>query len=347
MKMPQFTKQDTWIALSLLPVYYGLMNYFLFGARYIQRLDIFLLSTLVTVLIWTPIYFLHAVPAIYLRNRFPEIRHTWLRLLFALSAHILMSWATVLLFFYGYDWIGFPGYTFDATRLRWAMTVSIAGNVVANIVHESVYIFEKWTETLQETERLKKANLQSQFEGLKNQVNPHFLFNSLNTLSSLIEEDTEQAERFIEEMSSVYRYLLRSNETELTTLAAEMQFANSYFHLLRTRYGEHIQLEQAVDAQYNAYLLPPLTLQLLLENVVKHNVILPDQPLFIRIETKTTGELVVKNNLQRRRVRVLSNQVGLANIATKYELLGRGNVVVQDDSQFFTVTLPLLRPASR
>lgn len=209
---------------------------------------------------------------------------------------------------------------------------------VVSSVYETINFLEHWQRAIIETEQLKKDHLQSKLDALKNQINPHFLFNSL---SSLIEDDPAQAEQFVDEMSSVYRYLLRSNETELVTLETEMAFAQSYFHLLSTRYGGHIRLELAVDACYHDHLMPPLTLQLLLENAVKHNVILAQQPLYISIET-VADQLVVRNNLQRKATRILSNQVGLANIATKYRLLGAGEVMVYDDDSFFTVTLPLI-----
>jgi LytS/YehU family sensor histidine kinase len=216
--------------------------------------------------------------------------------------------------------------------------------VIIISVYEGIRTFERWEQKLRETEQLKKANLQSQFEGLKSQINPHFLFNSLNTLSSLIEVDAKQAELFLEEMASVYRYLLRANEIKLATLASEIDFLNSYFHLLSTRYGANIHLNQNIDTAYNTYLLPPLTLQLLIENAVKHNVILPEQQLYIHIETRGDNYLVVRNNLHRKNTRALSNHVGLSTIATQYRLLGGGEMQVDDDNAHFTVTLPLLHP---
>jgi two-component system, LytTR family, sensor kinase len=198
----------------------------------------------------------------------------------------------------------------------------------------------------QEQEKLRTASLQSQLDALKQQVNPHFLFNSLNALDSLIEEDPVQARAFLDELCTVYRYLLRFNrDSNLTDLSSELDFIQSYFHLLKTRHGAGLNLHVSVPDQYQTYLLPPLTLQLLVENAVKHNVVLPEQPLHISIRTEAGNRLVVSNNLQRKNTRILSNQVGLTNIATQYRLLGGGEIRVDDDDQFFTVTLPLLRQA--
>ncbi|RRB07925.1 hypothetical protein EHT25_04460 [Larkinella rosea] len=314
----------------------------LFGKLYIQRLDIFIGASIITTLIWTPAFFLHALPAVYLRKRFPQVRQTWTRMVLALSIHILMSSTVIAFLFYFYKWINFPHYIFDTNRLIWAISFGTIGNLIANIVHESVYTFEKWSQTISETEKLKKANLQSQLDSLKQQVNPHFLFNSLNTLSSLIDEDTDKAELFIEELSSVYRYLLQTNENALTSLRDELTFIESYFHLLKTRYGSGINLDVRIADGFQDAQLPPLTLQMLVENAVKHNIILADQPLQIRIETIDGGRLTVSNNVQLKNLRVASNGVGLANIATKYQLLGHGGLEILNTDTQFCVTLPLM-----
>ncbi|GAB3922272.1 sensor histidine kinase [Larkinella terrae] len=342
LKLNRYTNKDTWIALGILPGYYFFLNYMLFGKLYIQRLDIFVGASIITTLIWTPAFFLHAVPAVYLRKRFPKVRQTWMRMVMALFIHILMSSSAIIFLFYFYDWIHFPHYVFDSNQLFWAIVFGTIGNVIANIVHESVYTFEKWSQTISETEKLKKANLQSQLDSLKQQVNPHFLFNSLNTLSSLIDEDTEKAELFIEELSSVYRYLLQTNENALTSLRDELTFIESYFHLLKTRYGNGIDLDVRIGDGFQDAQLPPLTLQMLVENAVKHNIILADQPLQIRIETIDGGRLTVSNNVQLKNLRVASNGVGLANIATKYQLLGQGGLEILNTDTRFCVTLPLM-----
>lgn len=194
----------------------------------------------------------------------------------------------------------------------------------------------------QEQEKLRAANLQSQLDALKQQVNPHFLFNSLNVLDSLIEDDPQQARVFLDELSTVYRYLLRSNEHHLTDLNSELAFIHSYFHLLKTRHGSGLSLNVAVDDQYQHYQIPPLTLQLLVENAVKHNIVLPDQPLIIDIMTGDQASLYVRNNVQRKTTRVVSNGVGLTNILTKYRMLSQPAPVIQEADDVFMVTLPLI-----
>ncbi|RCR66270.1 sensor histidine kinase [Larkinella punicea] len=209
-------------------------------------------------------------------------------------------------------------------------------------IYEGSYLFIQWRKTNLEKEALLRMQWQGRFEVLKNQVNPHFLFNSLNTLSSLISENPNLAEAFVDDMASVYRYLLQTNERELTPLRKELDFIDSYYHLLKTRYGPGISLQVAVREEDKDALLPPLTLQMLVENAVKHNTMLPEQPLKIRIET-TDGFLQIKNTLQRKIVRVESNHVGLSNITSKYKLLKQPSPIIEEKDGQFIVTLPLLQ----
>ena len=145
-------------------------------------------------------------------------------------------------------------------------------------------------------------------------------------------------------MSKVYRYLLRTNEDGLTTLDAEMQFIYSYFHLLKTRYGDGLEMEIRINDKYSEYQLPPLTLQMLVENAVKHNMILKDKPLHILIMTTNSAKLVVTNNLQRKDRMVSSNKVGLTNIVKKYRLMKKEEISVRDDGKEFAVIVPLIQP---
>ncbi|GAB2535568.1 sensor histidine kinase [Spirosoma aerophilum] len=231
-------------------------------------------------------------------------------------------------------WPTLPAYTY-------ALGIQIFYHCVYFVIYEGSYVMRAWQFTYEQNEKLKKNKLKHQLDTLKSQINPHFLFNSLNSLSMLIYENPRQAENFVDEISNVYRYLLRANEQELTPLARELQFIRSYFQLLKTRYGVGIDLKIEVDDWQMERKIPPLTLQLLVENAVKHNVILPESPLVVTIRTQGQT-LVVQNNLQRKKTAVPSNKVGLANIATKYRLLGQREVEIKEVDGQFTITLPLL-----
>ncbi|GAB3249815.1 histidine kinase [Larkinella harenae] len=192
--------------------------------------------------------------------------------------------------------------------------------------------------------RLEQEKTDAQLRALQAQVNPHFLFNSLNSLSSLIDENPQQASEFVDELSVVYRYLLKANDQALTALSSELDFIRSYFRLLKTRYGSALDLNVQVEARYANQLLPPLTLQLLVENAVKHNVVQAKRPLKVEILTDETGQLIVRNNLQRKNTPILSNGVGLSSIQTQYQRLAQPSPVVADQNGEFAVTLPLILP---
>ncbi|GAB3916788.1 sensor histidine kinase [Larkinella terrae] len=191
-------------------------------------------------------------------------------------------------------------------------------------------------------ERLEKEKTDVQLRAMQAQVNPHFLFNSLNSLSSLIDDDPQRASRFVDQLSVVYRYLLRANEQPLTTLANELDFIQSYFHLLKTRHGDGLAVTIQVNADDLTQLLPPLTLQLLVENAVKHNVISTRRPLSIEILSDGTGQLTVRNNLQRKTTRIFSNGVGLSTITARYQKLRQPAPVVSEEKGQFAITLPLI-----
>lgn len=279
---------------------------------------------------------------IQFRKRFPLLSQTRQRILTVVpvcwGATVFIDCADMVLVNSSRYHEPYPPYAFIS---------SVPGGLLFSVfivgVQEAAYYFVRLMNSEKEAEELKKENLQTQLDSLKQQVNPHFLFNSLNTLSYLIGDDTERAEDFLNELCKVYRYLLRTNEHELTDLNTELHFIRSYFHLLKTRYGESLHLHVAIDPAYETYLLPSLTLQLLVENAVKHNVIDKIQPLTVRICTQPDGSLMVCNTLQRKPQPLLSTQVGLRNIAAKFRLLGQGDIRIEETTDQFSVTVPLMK----
>ncbi|RYF68735.1 MAG: sensor protein lytS [Cytophagaceae bacterium] len=234
---------------------------------------------------------------------------------------------------YGFDWL--------QGVLNALFSMILYGGLFAI---QDVQLYRK---RLQQSERerelLQMANMQSQLDVLKQQVNPHFLFNSLNALSALISENPVQAELFVDKLSEVYRYVLQAtSEQHLTTLEAELQFIDAYYHLLQTRYGTGVQLRVTVDDDQRTGKLPPLTLQLLVENAVKHNIVLPACPLMIGIFLDEQSRLVVQNTLQRKATRAISNGVGLTNIVAKYRLLNLPQPTIEETSEAFVVRLSLV-----
>ncbi|MEO5998411.1 MAG: histidine kinase [Chitinophagaceae bacterium] len=330
-----------WITFfTSMPVIGFTLYYLLFGDRHQPVIfwQAFPLIFLIGLISW----YLHILVMHWLRIKFSEFKDTVLRLIILTVAHLSLITSSMVLFFYGFGSIHFLNYQLNVENFRMGVLLGISVTLVATSIWEGEYIFRKWKESLAEKELLEQQRLQNEFESLKSQVNPHFLFNCFNTLSSLITEDTTQAEKFLDEMSKVYRYLLRSNEDGLSTVQKELQFIRSYFQLLKSRYGNALEFKIEVDKKYETYLLPSLSLQLVIENAVKHNVVSKQLPLVIDIFTTTGNKLIVNNNLQLKIIKALSTGIGLENIKSKYDLLEHPGFQVLEDDKNFTVVLPLL-----
>jgi sensor histidine kinase YesM len=185
--------------------------------------------------------------------------------------------------------------------------------------------------------------LKSKYESLKNQVNPHFLFNSFSVLSSLIDHDQKLAGKFLGQLSKMYRYILDNRDHQLVDLSRELAFLDSYIFLLKTRHEDSIQVDTDIPEQFEDCQIPTLSLQMLIENAIKHNDFSHDEPLLISIRIEN-DYLVVQNRLNRKRAPLHSTRVGLENIRKRYCYKTNKSVVIQDDKEYFTVKLPVLLP---
>jgi sensor histidine kinase YesM len=245
---------------------------------------------------------------------------------------------------------------------RFALRMIIAPNDFVRLLDEMIYasfffifslilvfvdlgvnLLNKWRFSLAEIEKFKKENLETQFEMLRMQVNPHFLFNSLNTLSSLIYQNQDMASNFVRELSSVYRYMLEKRKSELVTIEEEMKFTDSFIYLLALRFDKKLIFKVNVPKDVYKMEVVPLTLQILIENAVKHNVVSMKRPLTINIYIEDTDKIVVKNNLQLREDETYSTGIGLSNIRTRLELLSDKKLEVMDTNSDFIVKVPILK----
>ncbi|WP_109832498.1 sensor histidine kinase [Reichenbachiella versicolor] len=223
-------------------------------------------------------------------------------------------------------------------------------SLIAGIIISSFYVgndfFEKWKESVRQNEELKNQQIRTQFEVLQNQMSPHFLFNSLNTLTTLIEEDQKVAVDFTQTLSEVYRYILRNKERELVSVHEELEFCKSYVYLLKMRYPENLLVDIKVDLESRQKYVAPLTIQMLLENAIKHNMISKIAPLNIEVYIDQIGEIVVKNTLQIKKSLEKSTKTGLDNIRKRYQFLGDREIKVVTSQKYFRVAIPLIQVQS-
>lgn len=342
MKMIQPERQEWKAYFIIIPLLAFLMNYVLFGPRLFQNKQIIFLSIPLVFVLASISWWFRTVIMHTLRQRFPLFAQTAKRLILLAITHIVLVTISIVIIFSGYDYLNLFGYHFEWHQFATGMVLALTITLISTTFWETDYTFKKWKESLAEKEQLEQLTIRHEFETLKSQVNPHFLFNCFNTLSSLISEDKKAAEAFLNELSKVYRYLLRNNEDGLSTLENELKFVQSYFELLKMRYGAALQLQIEVDKKYESYLLPSLSLQLLIENAVKHNVVSKQSPLVIEIFTTAGHKLIVNNNLQLKPIKAPSNRIGLENIRSKYELLNQSGFQVIADKKGFCVVLPLV-----
>lgn len=219
--------------------------------------------------------------------------------------------------------------------------VTIIITFVVTLAFHAFYLYKAYQETRLKEQKIIAGTANAKFESLKNQIDPHFLFNSLNVLSSLIEENPENAQQFTTSLSKIYRYVLEQKDKELVTVSEELAFAKTYMKLLKMRFENSITFELPADFENPDAKVVPLSLQLLLENTIKHNVVSENKPLHIKIYIKDNF-LVVENNLQKKEVLQDRKGVGLQNIVSRYAILSERKVLIDETKETFAVYLPIL-----
>ncbi|MGJ8593903.1 MAG: 2TM domain-containing protein [Aquaticitalea sp.] len=209
------------------------------------------------------------------------------------------------------------------------------------IIFHFVYFYNRYQQNKVKEQKVIAGTANARFDALKNQLDPHFLFNSLNVLTSLIEENPGNAQKFTTSLSKVYRYVLEQKNKDLVTVDEELNFARTYMSLLKMRFEDSIIFEIPEKASDPESKVVPLSLQLLLENAVKHNMVTTSKPLHIRIY-EDGGKLIVENNLQTKQIVKKSSGVGLENIKQRYELLTNRKVNINQQAERFAVAIPML-----
>lgn len=295
-----------------------------------------LISFFITISLWHLVRLL----VIRIRVKYPGIQNTRQRIIHQGLVTILVSGTFMILFCYAYTWIRL--HQLPSPKTIWLNTITgLLITLLVSTIYEAAYFFGEWKKSIVESEQLKRRQLFSQFETLKSQINPHFLFNSLNTLIALIEENSQQAVQFVQQLSQVYRYVLLSREKNTVSLHDELEFIRAYIHLLQIRFGENFQVNIAITENFLNHQLPPLSLQLLIENVIKHNIISANQPLTLTIRTDDDQVLIIENAIQKKQHVEPSSGFGLNTIAEQYRLLDYREIRIEKTENLFRVILPL------
>ena len=288
--------------------------------------------------IWLLLAYGNSYISIKLDQRFSWIHHTFKR--FALGFLAMITYTSLAVYAQAlfFSWV-FGNSIVDTDNFYYTFVTALLITTLMTAIGLGRSFLLSWRQSAINEEKLKRENIQSRFETLKNQVNPHFLFNSFNVLTELVYQDQDKAAQFIQQLSAVYRYVLEKREQEVVLVADELAFLEKYMFLQQIRFQEGLVYDvqvQSVEAQ-----IPPMTLQLLVENAIKHNIVLEDEPLHIRI-IEQDGYIEVLNNIQEKRIPEASSGVGLSNIQERYKYLSEKEVKISKSDSTFSVKLPLL-----
>ena len=226
--------------------------------------------------------------------------------------------------------------------LKLTLLFSLRVNLFLQCINAIIFFMNRYKQKELEAEELRRINTQAQLQAIRNQVNPHFLFNNLNVLSTLVLQKNQDANTFIEAFSSVYRYILKNRDTETVPLQTELEFIEPYIYLLKTRFVNSLHVELDIPDQYREKHIVPAALQLLIENAIKHNIVSSGNPLTVKVFVNEEGWLAVQNNLQEKQEKLPSTEFGLYNINQRFRLLSGKEIKINNDGSFFTVAIPLL-----
>lgn len=279
----------------------------------------------------------------FIRNFFPATANRWnFLVLFFATGLVITSVAAGLVVWIIGDWL----HHYNGYQLRNPLKLNfIYGGLINLFFHllNTIHVFfTEYKNKREEAEKLAEATEQARIQLLKNQINPHFIFNNLNVLSAMVIRDNPDANRFIEEFSKVYRYLLKNQDKELVPLSTELEFVEPYLYLLKRRFTEGLDISLEIPEKYLSYQVVPAALQLLVENAIKHNIVSRSKPLRISIHANGNNTLVVSNNIQRRQTVEISTQIGLQNINKRYAILSGRKLEIEQTNESFRVLLPLL-----
>lgn len=279
----------------------------------------------------------------WLNKRYPWEQNTPKRLILSIITTIiytLLAWVLVV-----YIWvILFKGQLgidalIKSLRVNSFLTTLLITFFISIFIHSRAFLVS-WKQTLIEAERLNKEQIAARYETLKNQVNPHFLFNSFNVLTTLVHKDADMAEQFVRQLSNVYRYVLESRDKEVVPLSEELMQLEAYIYLMKIRFGDSLKATINIHSLGN---VAPLTLQMLVENALKHNEASKMNPLSIDVFQEGNTYIVVKNNVQQKNSIGESTGVGLENIRSRYKFLSDKEVITQQESGNFIVKIPIIQ----
>jgi len=320
------------IGILLIFIFFLISNYFISQKEYFH----YIYAILITTVLWLGC----SVIIYFIEQKYTWDKHAIKRLMIELPSIII--YAVLVHMFFAYVSYKNSDLKVDWEQIRADAVFIAVFTILILAIAESVDLFQAWKQSLLKSKELEIENIEAQYLTLKSQVNPHFLFNSLNTLANYVQENP-QATEYLEKLSEYLRYTMVLKNNKLTTIKEELDIINKYFFIQKSRFGSALELK--IDISQSILIekgsIPPFSLQILLENAIKHNVISKNKPLIIEVFSENKNRIVVLNNLQIKEV-LNSTQIGQKNIIDRYRFLTDQEVIIDDINEEYKVSLPII-----
>jgi len=337
---------DFWFSVLGILIF-GIASIYLFNASISSLSFVEVLITICVVFFFSMTYWVNnRAFLIFLRKKYPNPKDSFQRILFLL----LFIVATVVLV----DFIVSKSLSYIGLNVNYnfqergkALLTIIFLCMLTMATYEAIYFYVRLKKSVREEEQSKQAIIQAQLDALRNQAQPHFFFNTLNTLRDIIDQNSkEDAKEFVDKLSDMYRFLLETGNANLISLRDELKFSKAYIHIQSERFGDNLKLNWNIPEVSLDAMIVPMSLQLLLENAIKHNVISKAKPLEVHINIKDDC-VVVENRIQLKSTQLPSTKVGLKNIEKRYALITEKSVEIVNNGNQFSVSLPLLKTSEQ
>lgn len=335
------------ILFLVLPWFVPVLGYMFWGNSYFNDPKVLILGTMINFSLCFMAHLFDQYLAQRICSRFPDTHQTFLRISLLFLLYSVLNITALLIVMKVYELINLLGFEPNDQRKYWAIFAMAATSLIAAGLTELSYTFTQWRSNQLEVYQLEQQHIQHELDAIKQQVNPHFLFNCLNALSVLIAESPETAEKFVDEMSKVYRYGLNINSSDwehnLVTLESELKYIQSYLYLLEVRYEKGIITKLKIEDRFLSGQIAPLTLQIIIDHMIQNNRFSSTNPLNIDILTTKTGQLEVRNNVQKKTINMPLFPSGLAALSARYKLMFNqsGIIQIREQPNEFSLTLPL------
>jgi len=344
MQLKRYSRIEPMIFIWFMLPYTVLVNLLLFGYCSISSVGHFFVRLGISLLYFALIYSIFGMTAMLVKRRFPGDHELFRRIGILLPLFCVMNLLTIQGVYWLYERLPLEDCLPRRNMEWWVTGYGCLASAIITFVNEAGLGWEKWKAAMMETDRLNSAYQKSRLMSLKRQLHPHFLFNCFNTLSSLIQENGQEAEKFLDELTRVYRYLLKGAEEQLVSLGEELKFIDAYLYLVKTRFGPALEVETRIDQGEESKKIAPMSLLIVLENIIYRNAFSKSQPLRIEIQTRIDGSLLIQNSLQPKPVSGdgPDQEEGLDDLVSKYRLLGGREMIIRETEACRSVFIPLI-----